>query len=169
MLTNWEYQKVFEQFKACLPPEYRDKPNGLPVAVVMFEGTPCSIYGAPLEEDEDSWSFIYKEMKFPRFNAASQKKFRDSNGCVQVIYPEDDIRRGRFLVVHHTADGRRTPIIEVSDGGRAVLRARQWCRILNCDFDKSYDERVVVTGEEYRDLLVHLRENMVDPNKSIKQ
>lgn len=165
MQTNWDYEKVFEKFKDSLPPEFKDKPNGLPVPVVMFQGVQCSIYGAPLEKDADSVSFSYKEMKFPRFDAAAQRGFREKNGCIQVIYPGDTIRRGRFLLVHHTNDGERHPIIEVSDGGRAVLRARQWCRVLECDFDKNSDERIVATEAEYRKLLLRLSANMVEITK----
>lgn len=160
MSTNWGYDKIFERFKESLPPEFKDKPNGQPVPVVTFQGVPCSIYGTPLEKALESVSFDYKEVNFPRFNASTQRKLREKNGFIQVIYPGEAVRKGQFLLVHHTVDGEQKPIIEVSDGGRAVLRARQWCRVLDCDFDKEIDERVVVSEEKYREFLLKLSENI---------
>jgi hypothetical protein len=152
----WDYQNMLAKVKSTLPSSKKGEPIDAPVPVTEFRGIKCSLYGAPLEKDLEGLFFEYKEMKFPRFNANKQREFREKNGRILVIYPETNKRNQQFLITYEDPSGQLSPIIEVSNGGRACMRARQWAMLHECDFQVETDDKVVVSQSEYRQLLMDL-------------
>lgn len=130
----------------------------VPIPVTVFRGIPCSLFGAPLELDDTSpLEEHYREMSFPKFNPNVQRKYREKNGRIVVLYPQTLERRGRYLIAYESPYGIRKPIIEVSNGGRATFRAGQWAQLLKCDFQKQTDDKIVVNQNEYEYLIRQLR------------
>lgn len=161
MNRSWDYKRIYQNVKDSLPPEYKDHPIDQPVPVVSFEGTMCSIFGNPLEEDHESASYKYRNIEFSRFEKSKQSRLRLGNGSIQILYPEEQTRKGRFLLVHRQLDGSMRPIIEVGNGGRAVMMAKRWCRIVECDFNEDIDNKVVVPEKVYRQQLIRLGKNLI--------
>lgn len=155
---EWNYSKM----ERLVRKEMREKNIttfiDVPIPVTVFKGYPCSLFGAPLERDENSTNGLeYREMTFPRFNPNIQKQYRETNGRIVILYPDTLERRGRYLIAYETTFGMRQPIIEVSNGDRAVIRAGQWAQLLQCDFQKQFDGKVVVSLNEYQYLLRQIR------------
>ncbi|WP_075980804.1 hypothetical protein [Bacillus massilinigeriensis] len=151
----WDYQSVLIKVKDSLPAAKKIKITDIPVPVTIYKGIYCSIFGAPLEKDQDGIDFEYKEMKFPRYNPKKQNTLR-ANGRMIVIFPDTASRNGSFIVAHEVPSGHIRPIIEVSDAGRACFRARQWAMLFQCDFQEKVDGKLVMEQNEYRKLLIQL-------------
>lgn len=135
-----------------------NKHIGAPIPVTSFNGTLCSLFGDPLEKDTDGIEFEYKEKVFEKYDWRKHKQLRAKNGHVVVLFPGSSKREERFLICYKNVQGELSPIVEVSDAGRACSRARRWAQELECDFQEKIDGRVVADLEDYRKLIIQLGE-----------
>jgi hypothetical protein len=150
---KWVYEKMEELVRKEAPTHRKSTLTDIPIPVVLYQDILVSLYGAPLEKEDDPMSdFQFREMNFPPSSYKVLEKYRTTRGRMVLIYPNQLVRKRQFIIAVEDINGKIDPVIEVSNGGRGKCRCRQFSKLLNLAYQEDGD-LLVMPREQYLHLL----------------
>jgi hypothetical protein len=131
-----------------------------PIRVLDFQGIPCSVYGSPLVHSGHSM-YGYEEPD-RKYRVAEHEAFRSKGRLVKINHQRNvkgEKHGNRYLIALEN-EGTLEPIMEVTNGGRCVLRCKQWAKVLKFAYHPDPDE-LTHSENEYTLLILKLKERLI--------